>query len=128
MKNASIALLLLLTFSGCKKTIHSLSMIGTWVVDSYYENGADKTTDFKNVWVNYKIKFDAAGNYIETATVLGVDMTNAGPWKLINNGSDIELTNQSNNSKRYFHIIDLKTYTAKISEDNGAKEYHLLKQ
>lgn len=81
---------------------------------------------FKNIYVNYRIKFDASGNYTETATVLGVNQTNGGPWKLINNGDDLELTNQADNSKRYFHILEIKASSSKVSE--GTHEYHLLKQ
>lgn len=79
MKKALIVFVVLALVFSCKKAINSLTMIGTWTVDSYYENGTDKTTDFKNLYVNYKIKFDASGNYIETAKVLGADITNAGP-------------------------------------------------
>lgn len=101
-------------------------MIGTWKVEGYYDNGADQTIVFQNLYVNYKIKFDASGNYLETATVLGSNISNGGPWKLINNGNDLELTNQADNSKRYFHIIEIKASTSKVSE--GTHEYHLRKQ
>lgn len=126
MKKIFILCAIVVSFSGCKKTVEALSMIGTWAVDSYYDNGADQTTFFKNLYVNYRIKFDVSGNYTETATVLGVNQTNGGPWKLINNGDDLELTNQTDNSKRYFHIIEIKPNTSKVSE--GTHEYHLLKQ
>ena len=78
-------------------------MIGTWQVQSYYDNGADQTAFFQSVYVNYKIKFSASGDYLETSTVLGSPVTNGGPWELINNGDDLKLTNQSDNSVRYFH-------------------------
>ena len=100
-------------------------MIGTWQVNGCYENGVDQTAFFQSVYVNYKIKFNTSGDYLETSTVLGSPVTNGGPWELINNGDDLKLTNQSDNSVRYFHIIEIKATTAKVSE--GTREYHLAK-
>jgi len=119
--------ILILSFSSCKKTVVSFTIVGNWNVDSYYENGVDNTTAFKATYVNYKINFDASNNYIETYTAAGINFTNAGPWKLINGGNDIQLTNQSDNTIRNFNIIEIKASSAKISENNGTKRYHLLK-
>lgn len=117
----------ILSFSSCKKTVEKLTIVGNWHVDSYSENGADQTTVFKAAYINYKIKFDASNSYIETYTLAGTNITNAGGWVLTNGGSDFELTNQADNSKRYFHIIELNPASASVSENSGAKEYHLLK-
>ncbi|MBP9152368.1 MAG: lipocalin family protein [Flavobacteriales bacterium] len=124
---ATMAVIISMGFSSCKKTEAALTMLGTWQVDSYKENGTDQTTVFLTAYENYQIMFDASNNYIETYTLLGVHVTNAGPWKLTNGGEDFELTNQGDGTKRYFHIIELNPESASISEDSGAKEYHMLK-
>ena len=130
MKKTGIVLgifAMILIFSSCKTTTEALTMIGSWKIDSYYSNGADQTTAFKATYTNYGISFDASGNYIETYTTLGVNVTSAGPWVLINAGSDLQLTNRADNSIRVLHIIEIKTSSSKVSESNGTKEYHLLK-
>ena len=129
MKNAILLLtvIIAISVSSCKKQVEEFNMIGTWHIDSYYENGADNTTVFKSVFVNYLITFNATGTYLETYTALGVDVTKGGPWELINDGDDLKLTNQVDSTIRYFHVIEIKASSSQVSEDNGNKEYHLLK-
>lgn len=115
------------SFASCKKAIETFNMIGTWEVANYSENGVDKTTAFKNTFVNYRIKFDASLNYIETSTVAGVDITNGGPWKIQDGGGAIELTNLSDSTTRVLNLIDVKRNSATITETNGGKEFNLRK-
>jgi hypothetical protein len=129
-KISILALALLLSafffsFSSCKKTLQSFRMLGTWEIENYYVDGNDQTAAFKAFWVDYKIMFDVAGNYIETATVGGVPLTVAGTWKVSDDGNSFELTNQADETKRNFNIIEVKSGKAKISEGN--KEYHMNK-
>ena len=123
MKRVFIVMaVLLVALPSCRK----FSIVGTWRVTQYFENGADKTTDFNNLYVNYKIKLDGSGNFIETATILGINTTVAGPYELTNGDTKLTLTNQADNSKRYFDILELKNSTAVIRQDNN-KEFHLAK-
>lgn len=118
---------IVLTISSCKKSTLAPTLLGNWEVDSYRENGADQTTIFKATYLNYIIKYDASNNYIETYTTAGINTTNAGEWKLTNGGDDFELTNQADNTKRYFHIVELNPSSATITEDSGNKSYNLRK-
>lgn len=127
MKQIIFLLAIVLTVSSCKKTTESLTLLGNWEVDSYRENGVDQTTLFKATYLNYKIKYDASNNYIETYNIAGVNVTNAGEWKITNGGEDYELTNQVDNSKRYFHIVELNPSSATVTEDSGNKSYNLRK-
>jgi hypothetical protein len=127
MKHITFAFVLLLSISSCTKPATALTLLGNWEVDSYEFNGTDQTTAFKAAYINYLLKFDASNNYIETYTLLGINTTNAGPWKLTNGGEDFELTNQVDNSKRYFHIVELNPSSATITEDSGNKSYNLRK-
>jgi hypothetical protein len=127
MKQIILMLAIVLTISSCKKADEPQTLLGDWSVDSYMENGQDKTTVYKAAYEDYVIKFDASNNYIETYKFLGNNTTNAGPWKLTNGGEDFELTNQVDNTKRYFHIVELNPSSATITEDNGVKSYNLRK-
>lgn len=129
MKKLLLILTIAITLFACneKEDIEPNTLHGTWEVDSYNENGVDMTTQYKATYVNYKIKFDRSNNFIETYTLLGANTTNAGEWKLINSGEDLELTSQVDNSKRYFNILELNPSSATITEDNGSKEYNLRK-
>jgi|688.fasta_scaffold996169_2 hypothetical protein len=128
MKKLILILLVAVSFASCKKTTEAITLLGKWEVDSYSENGTDKTTIFKASYTNYLLTFDASNNYIETYTIAGVNVTNAGSWKMTNGGDDFEFTNQADNSKRFFHVIEINPASASISEDGGTKEYHLLKK
>jgi hypothetical protein len=127
MKQIILMLAVVLTISSCKKADEPQTLLGEWSIDSYTENGLDKTTVHKALYTNYVLKFDASNNYIETYQYAGVNTTNAGPWKLTNGGEDFELTNQVDNTKRYFHIVELNPSSATVTEDSGAKSYNLRK-
>lgn len=127
MKKLIFLFAIIISFSSCKKSTTVNTLLGSWRVDSYKENGTDKTTVYLNTYTDYLIKFDASNNYIETYKLAGVNITKAGDWKMTNGGTDYELTNQADSSKRYFHIIELNPQSASVSENNGGKEYHYLK-
>ncbi|MEI6312521.1 MAG: hypothetical protein WCP57_09690 [Bacteroidota bacterium] len=128
MKKLILLMFVVLSFSSCKKTAEAITLLGKWEVDSYSENGIDKTTIYKASYLNYLLMFDASNNYIETYTLAGINITNAGTWKMTNGGDDFELTNQVDGSKRFFHVIEINLASASVSEDSGVKEYHLLKK
>ena len=122
-----LAFVTVFTISSCTKTVETINIIGNYTLDSYTLNGTDQTTAFKAQYVNYKIDFDGSQNYIETYSMTTVNTTNAGAWVLINNGSDVQLTNRADGSIRVLHIIKITSSTADLTESNGTKEYHLLK-
>lgn len=127
MKKIIFLFAIVATLSSCKKEVAALTIVGNWNVDSYRENGTDQTTVFKATYQNYIIKYDASNSYIETYTLAGVNTTKAGAWKMTNDGKDFELTNQADNSKRYFHVVELNPSSATITEDSGNKSYNLRK-
>ena len=127
IKKMIFLFVVVIALSSCKKAVQTFTILGTWQVDSYTENGVDKTSAWKAIWQNYQIDFDLSKDYTESATVGGVPYTTAGTYEMINGGNDIKLTNQADSSIRQFHIIEIKLNTAKYSEDGGTKEYHLIK-
>ncbi len=125
MKYAIIICALALTISSCKKEVTKLTMVGSWTVDSYYENDNDQTTVFKAAYVDYKIVFDGSNYFIETYKFAGINVTNAGQWKLLNDAVDLQMTNQADNSVRTFRILEINPNSSKVTE--GSKRFHLLK-
>jgi len=124
MKYAIIICALALTISSCKKEVTKLTMVGSWTIDSYYENDVDQTTIFKAAYVDYKIVFDGA-LFIETYKLAGTKVTNAGTWKLLNDADDLQMVNQVDNSIRTLRILEINPNSSKVTE--GSKRYHLLK-
>lgn len=127
LKKGIFLLAIILSLASCKKAVQTFTILGTWQVDTYTENGVDKTTAWKAIWQNYKIDFDISKDFTETATVSGLPYTNVGKYEMINGGDDIILTNQSDSSVRNYHIIDIKVNSAQYSEAGGTKVYHLSK-
>jgi hypothetical protein len=125
MKYAIIICALALTISSCNKEENKLTMVGTWTIDSYYENDVDQTTIFKAANQDYKIVYDASNYFIETYKTGGVSITNAGTWKLTNGEVDLQMTNQSDNSVRTLRIIEINPESSKLTE--GSKRFHLIK-
>lgn len=125
MKYAIIICALALTISSCNKEETKLTMVGTWTIDSYYENDVDQTTIFKAANEDYKIVYDASNYFIETFKVAGVTTTNAGTWKLTNGEVDLQMTNQADNSVRTLRILEINPESSKLTE--GSKRYHLIK-
>lgn len=67
---------------------------GTWELESYWENGVDKTSDYRQGITSETIVYDKEGTYtISMNTVLGT-FNDAGSWEFIND--KLELKGQSN--------------------------------
>ena len=118
---------IIFSLSSCKKAVETFNMIGTWEVDSYSENGVDRTTYFKETFVNYRIKFDVAKTFLETANVAGVDINNGGSWKVLSGGGSLELTYLSDSTVRVLELVDVKRNSSIIRENATGKQFSLNK-
>jgi hypothetical protein len=127
MKKMILLFVVVIALSSCKKAVQTFTILGKWQVDSYTENGIDKTSAWKAIWQDYSIDFDISKDYVEKATVGGIPYTNTGTYEMTNSGNDIELVSDADSTVRYFHIIEIKINSAKYSEDAGTKVYHLSK-
>lgn len=124
-KPSAVLLILLLGFSSCvKEVVQTVGILGTWKIDKYYENGTDKTTDFNALLVNYRLTFEANGNFTETATTLSIPLSVSGTWQ-IGSGS-LKLTNGADNSVRNFALSGLNGQRMTLKEGSN-KEYRLVK-
>jgi hypothetical protein len=125
VKNLLLIFAIFFSISSCKKAVETFNMIGTWEVVSYSENGVDRTTYFKNTFVDYRIKFDVAKTFLETSKVANVDITNGGSWKVLSGGGSLELTYFSDSTVRVLELVNVKRNSSTIRE--GEKEFNLLK-
>lgn len=67
---------------------------GTWEVESYWENGVDKTTDYRQGISSETYTLDKDGTYTISFTSLIGTFNDAGTWEFIND--KLELKTQSN--------------------------------
>jgi hypothetical protein len=106
-------------------------MANTWYISSYYENGVDKTTDFKNTFVNARLTIYKQGNYNLYYRPLNLtEYIEDGTWVFSNSDKDFITTPTSGNgSVGTHHILRLKEKELWYYDDpdaNGIKrEYHL---
>lgn len=119
--------LLVFSFSSCKKDAETFKMAGTWALDSYSENGVDRTAYFKETFVNYRIKFDKGKTFVETATVAGIDINMGGSWKVLSDGGSMELIYSSENAVRVLELVEVKGNSSIIMEHATGKEFCLNK-
>lgn len=82
-----------------------------WKVDTYYLNGKDKTTSYRQLVTREKLIFFQSGSfeYSELSSWSWATPEYTGNWKLTNNKEDIEMAsdNASVGTKTY-HIMRLK--------------------
>lgn len=113
MKRYSFFLLLLLamTFAACNKYPDGPSislrtkktrLANSWVVDSFKEDGVDKTTDFKNIYAGYLLSMTKDGSYTVS-------------WKPYSLGNYVETGSWSFDSQKIFVTFTSTTPSGKVS-------------
>jgi hypothetical protein len=71
-----------------------MRLAGTWELESYWENGVDKTTDYRQGVTSETIVYEKEGTYtISMNTIIGT-YNDAGTWEFIND--KLEIKSQSN--------------------------------
>lgn len=68
----------------------------TWVIDQYFENGVNKTTDFKNLAKDYVMAIDKGGSYSLSYKVLGIiPYSESGTWAFNGDKTKVVFTRTS---------------------------------
>jgi len=81
----------------------------TWMVEKYMENGVDQTSAFNSSLANYTFTMDKDGTYTLSFTILGVPVSDAGTWELVDDKMSLQtLSNQSGSTPDKTPIIKLK--------------------
>lgn len=69
---------------------------GTWEVEAYFENGVDKTSDYRQGVSSETIVYEKDGTYTSSYTTPIGTFNDAGTWEFIND--KLEIKSQSNTS------------------------------
>ncbi len=134
----SVAVLLMggIALTSCKKYEEgpALSLLtkkarlaGSWEVEAYYEDGVDKTSDYRQLVTSETFTYEKDGSYTMSAeTVLG-SISDSGTWEFINDKEDVKsLSNQSGSDPDTTHLIRLKNKEMWTKDVIGGTtyEYH----
>ncbi len=141
MKSLRVSLVLMMVISmfSCKKyedgpcfSLRSRNerLINTWRIDKVYENGADKTTDYQNAFVNYKLIL--ASNHEYTLTYRPFNLTNyteTGDWIMSSNETAVSFSVKSggtSGSPSQWKLLRLKEKEVWATQkDRNGKEIEL---
>lgn len=67
----------------------------TWELEGYYEDGVDKTSEYREYVVSKSLEIDKEGAYTQTATASpafgGATTTFTGTWEFINDKEEIKM-------------------------------------
>jgi hypothetical protein len=129
MKSPIIITALVLTFfsactyeDGPKFSLRSKTarIINTWYIDKVYEEGVDKTDDYKSVYVNYKLDIKSDDNY-DLSYKAGnlINYSESGTWKLSDDKTKLLYT-PKNGKESSWTILRLKNseFWAEMSLNN----------
>lgn len=126
--NLILTLLIAATFTGCiyedgpKFSLRSKNarIINTWYIDKVYEEGVDKTDDYKSVYVNYKLDIKSDDNY-DLSYKFGnlINYSESGTWKLSDDKTKLLYT-PKNGKENSWTILRLKNseFWAEMSLNN----------
>lgn len=102
---------------------------GTWELESYWENGVDKTSDYRQGVTSETYVYEKEGTYtINLQTIIG-EINDAGTWEFIND--KLEIKSQSNTSGSdpdTAVIVRLKSkemWTKEKTPGSTESEYHM---
>ena len=95
-------------------------IINTWTIDKVYEEGVDKTDDYKSVYVNYKLDIKSDDNY-DLSYKAGnlINYSESGTWKLSDDKTKLLYT-PKNGKESSWTILRLKNseFWAEMSLNN----------
>lgn len=133
--------ILFISFASCKKyedgpAISLLSkkarIANIWKVDTYYLNGKDKTTEYRQLVVREKLIFFQSGEfqYSELSNWIWATPEYSGTWKFVNDKEEVELTPSTSTVKtKTYKILRLKNKSLWLEErvsSDSLVEYHFL--
>lgn len=126
-----------INISGCKKYAEGPSLTlqsknsriaNTWVLDQYYENGIDKTTDAKNLFKDFKLIIEKNNmKYSKSFSALGLlPYGESGGWKFSSDKNSVEFTPDNKSIAPYsYKIIKLKEKESAFTYTSNGVEYKL---
>ena len=139
MKKLVLIILFTAFFSSCKKypegAAYSLltkitRLANSWRVDSYFENGTDKTTDFNAIFQGYFLSTNKNGNYSLFYKLYGtLDWIESGVWKFSSDKKKVNLVATGSGNLSTWRILKLKNTELWVIDESDnliVKEYHFI--
>ena len=133
------AILIAFTTTSCKKYEQGPDfsilpkkerLANNWKMETYMEDGVEKTTTFNNLFQNALFTIESDGDYTLTYKPLGItNYSETGTWRFVNSKEDFETNPTSGvGSVAVHHILKLKDKELwYVDTENGVKkEYHLI--
>lgn len=100
--------------------------VNAWVIDQVFENGNDKTEEYKNTFVNYKAELKDDDTYIIQYRPFNIsDYTEKGTWQFSDDKLKIEFTPENQKEGNPWKILRLKEHEAWIVQQINGKEVEL---
>lgn len=100
--------------------------VNTWVLDKVYENGNDKTDEYKNAFVNYSATLNDDETYEIKYRPFNIsDYIEKGTWKFSSDKSKIEFKPENQNEGNPWTILRLKEHEAWIVQKINGKDLEL---
>lgn len=101
--------------------------VNTWYLDKVLENGTDKTSDYKNAYVNYQVSIKADKTYELKYRPFNIgDYTETGNWDFSSDKLFINFTPKSgNNNTSKWKILRLKETETWVMQTIDGKDLEL---
>lgn len=129
-----IPLIALIVFAGCKyEDGPKLSLrskkaraVNTWYIDEVYENGVNKTSDYKNAYVNYSMTIKDDNKYELKYRPFNVgDYTETGEWSFSGDKQYINFGPQGGSGSSRWKILRLKETETWVIQTIDGKDVEL---
>ncbi len=135
MKDILLISMLILTVSSCKyEDGPKLSLrtkkhrvVNTWILEKAFENGADKTSEYKNAFVDYRIELKDNNKYQLSYKAFNLlPYTESGEWSFINNKENISFTPEGKSTNpASWKILRLKEHETRVIQAIDGKDVEL---
>lgn len=90
--------------------------VNTWYIDKVYEDGLDKSDNYKSAYVDYSLEIKSDDNYILSYRPFNIgNYTEKGTWKFSDDKSKILFTPENTSQANEFKILRLKNNEAWVS-------------
>jgi len=103
-------------------------VVNAWFIDRVYENGVDKTEDYKTAFVNYQFQIKKDDNFILTYRPYNVgNYEQKGTWKFSDDKANFVFTPEGTSDQNTWKIMRLKhnEFWVTANLNNKDVELHL---
>jgi hypothetical protein len=105
--------ILMMMASSCTKVEEPKDHIpGSWGILTYSQNGVDKTQEYMNNHMAYKLTFDIKGNFTETWHTSTADFVVTGTWTLEKDNTELMMVDNDASSINKIRQYTISNLTA----------------